>query len=111
MKCVDFKFKYSSQDQTTSHNATLLIPSLWWHNDMATFGPHVALHGTGSTIMPLQINMRATCGPWPTSGTISIINPCLAVTWHSIMLPLVAVLKTLAANCGHMWPTCEMFAG
>ena len=27
------------------------------------------------------------------------------------MLPLVAILKTLVATCGHMWPTCEMFAG
>ena len=27
------------------------------------------------------------------------------------MLPLVAILNTVVATCGHMWPTCEMFAG
>ncbi len=61
-KCVDFKFKHNSQDQTKSHNATLLIPSCWWSHTMATCGPH-ELHGTCSTIMPLETNTRATCSP------------------------------------------------
>ena len=37
----------------------------------------------------------------------------MAYKWHAtwILLPIVAILKTLVATCGHTWPTCEMFAG
>ena len=37
----------------------------------------------------------------------------MAYKWRAtrILLPLVAILKTLVATCGLLWPTCEMFAG
>ena len=51
---------------------TFLVVTPYNGHMWPTRGPH-ELHGTGSTIMPLEINLRATCGP-QVSLPLSIIH-------------------------------------
>ena len=61
-----------------------------------TRGPH-ELHSTGSTIMPLQINMRATCGT-QVALSLSLIHDLQS---HGIQ---VACHLNSVATCSRLWP-------
>ena len=61
-----------------------------------TRGPH-ELHSTVSTISPLQINMRATCGTH-VALSLSLIH---ALQSHGIQ---VACHLNSVATCSRLWP-------
>ena len=116
MKCVGFKFKHNSQDQTTSHNATLLIHSFWWQHTIATCGPHVA-HMDFTALVVLYIHFKSTWGPhvaqkWHYLDHYSMPS-IMAFKWRTtwIMLPLNCshiknAYRHVSPHVAHLWNVC-----